>query len=69
QIAGRAIVPELLQEEARPEDIAAALVTLLDGPARAAQLEALEDMCALLGDGGSDRKVAAIAADMLSERS
>jgi lipid-A-disaccharide synthase len=69
QIAGRAIVPELLQEEARPEDIAAALVTLLDGPARAAQLEALEDMCARLGDGGSDRKVAAIAADMLSERS
>jgi len=68
QIAGRAVVPELLQEDARPATIAAELATLLEGTAREAQLSGLEEVRRRLGDGGSDVKVAAIAAQMLTER-
>jgi lipid-A-disaccharide synthase len=40
-IAGRAVVPEFLQEEAEPDRIAEALSRLLSGPDREAQLQAL----------------------------
>jgi lipid-A-disaccharide synthase len=52
-IAGRAIVPELLQESCTPERIAAAIGALLDDPAaRAAQKAALAEVCEKLGRGG-----------------
>jgi lipid-A-disaccharide synthase len=65
-IAGRAVVPELLQEDADPARIAEALVALLDadGPARAAQLAALADVRAALGGGGAAARAARIAEEM-----
>ncbi len=64
-IAGDVIVPEFLQEKARPEPIAAAVEELLDGPARTAQLERLAEMSRLLGKGGAAQRTAAIAEEML----
>ena len=46
-IAAEPIVPEFLQEQARPERVAEAIAQLcIDGPARARQLEGLEFMAA-----------------------
>ena len=51
-LAGRAVVPELLQENCTPERLAAALDPLLDdGPAREAQQAGLDEALALLGRG------------------
>jgi lipid-A-disaccharide synthase len=52
-IAGRTIVPELLQEQCAPETIVAALDGLLRGSeARAAQKAALAEVCQTLGRDG-----------------
>ena len=67
-IAGREVVPELLQEAARPAAIADALAKLLDGPARARQLEALGRVRERLGPGGAAERVAAMAHEMLGGR-
>lgn len=64
-IAGRAVVPELLQEDAVPERVAEALQSLLGGEARDRQLVALEGVRQALGSGGAGRRVAAIAEEML----
>jgi len=64
-IAGRAIVPEFLQEEARPEPIAAALAELLEGPARERQLAELSGVRRRLGEGGAALRVSEIAEEML----
>ena len=63
-IAGRAVVPELLQEDAEPERIAEALRALLGGPARTAQLEALAAVRDALGGGGAAARAARIAEEM-----
>jgi lipid-A-disaccharide synthase len=64
-IAGRPIVPELLQEEARPEAIAGALAKLLEGPAREQQLADLCEVRRRLGEGGAAERVSQIAEEML----
>jgi len=58
-LAGRALVPELLQRQASPERMAAEIERLLeDGPARAEQLRGLEEVRASLGTPGAPRRVA-----------
>jgi lipid-A-disaccharide synthase len=58
-LAGRAVVPELLQREATGERMAAALEPLLPGgTARDEQLRGLEEVRALLGEPGAPRRVA-----------
>jgi lipid-A-disaccharide synthase len=67
-IAGEAIVPELLQEDADPALIADALVELLDGAARTRQLERLAEVRNRLSKGGAARRAAEIAAEMIVAR-
>ncbi len=58
-LAGRGLVPELLQREASPERMAAEIERLLgDGAAREAQLDGLRAVRASLGEPGAARKVA-----------
>jgi lipid-A-disaccharide synthase len=68
-IAGEAIVPELLQERAEPQAIAAAVWALFDGPPRAAQLAGLAAVRAALGSGGAAHRAATIAEEMIVARS
>jgi lipid-A-disaccharide synthase len=63
-IAGRPVVPEFLQEDAQPEEIAEALLGLLSGPARETQLAALAAVREQLGAGGAAQRAAAIAEEM-----
>jgi len=63
-VAGRAVVPEFLQEDADPERIAEALLGLLSGPAREAQLSAFASLRQALGGGGAAARAAAIAQEM-----
>lgn len=64
-IAGAPVVPEFLQEAARPERIALALEGLLEGPARELQLARLDDVRRRLGEGGAAERAARIAEEMV----
>jgi len=64
-IAGAPIVPEFLQDQAKPERIAEALAELLAGPARERQLARLADVARRLGEGGAAERAAAIALEMI----
>ncbi len=58
-LAGRTIVPELLQRQASPERMAAEIERLLaDRAARDAQVEGLREVRAALGEPGAARRVA-----------
>ncbi len=58
-LAGRGLVPELLQREANPERMAAEIERLLgDRVAREAQLQGLREVRASLGEPGAARRVA-----------
>jgi lipid-A-disaccharide synthase len=58
-IAGRRLVPELIQEAFTPESVAAALLPLLDDTAeRRAMLEGLAEVRARLGSGGASERAA-----------
>jgi len=58
-LAGRTVVPELLQQEASPERMAAEIERLLSDPgARRAQLDALAEVRRSLGEPGAARRVA-----------
>jgi lipid-A-disaccharide synthase len=63
-ILARRVVPELLQREARPPAMAAALHDLLRGPARERQLQVLADLRGELGRDAAVR-AAGIALEML----
>jgi lipid-A-disaccharide synthase len=63
-ILGAPVVPEFLQEEARPERIALALAELLEGPVRELQLANLARVRQRLGSGGAAERAAAIAEEM-----
>jgi len=58
-LAGRRLVPELLQGQATPERMAAEVLRLLgDRAARAEQLAGLREVRASLGEPGAARRVA-----------
>ena len=68
-IAAASIVPEFLQNEAEPERIAAAVIDLLRGPSREAQLAALAQVRDRLEKGGAAaRHTATIAEEMIRAR-
>lgn len=67
-IAGAPIVPEFLQDEARPERVAEAVIALLDGPARELALARLATVRERLGAGGAAEATARIAEEMLDAR-
>ncbi|MGH7821441.1 MAG: lipid-A-disaccharide synthase, partial [Candidatus Binatia bacterium] len=61
-IAGRRIVPELLQDEVRPERIAAEAEAILADPERARRMRAdLAALRAALGSGGAAERAAKLA--------
>jgi lipid-A-disaccharide synthase len=65
-VAGRAVVPELLQGEATGPRIAAEARTILEDPARQGAMRAgLRDVRGALGRGGAAMRAAAIAAEMM----
>lgn len=66
-VAGREIVPEFLQEEARPEAIAKALAELMAGPSRERQLEHLAEVRDMLSSLGAARRASEIAGEMIAE--
>lgn len=60
-LAGRRIVPELLQYQATPENMGSALLELLeDGTARQAQLSAFREITAVLRRDASERAAEAV---------
>jgi lipid-A-disaccharide synthase len=65
-IAGRPVVPEFLQEQARPERIAETLLALLSGEERARQQAALARVRERLGPGGAAVRAARIAQEMIA---
>jgi lipid-A-disaccharide synthase len=67
-ISGRKIVPEFLQDDAKPVDVAKAVLDLFDGPARDQQLDALQAVRDALGQGGAARRAAEIAEEMIVAR-
>ena len=71
-IAGRTVMPELVQGDCRPDRLAAALERLLDDPvARRQQQAASEEVARLLGAGGESpgRRAAAAVLDAIAARS
>ena len=65
----REVVPELIQQDATPERLLGELESLLeDGPKRAAQLEAFEEIDAMLGPDNAITKTAELALRMGVER-
>jgi len=68
-VAGRPVVPELLQGAVTGPRIAAAARTILDDPVRrATMLDDLRDVRRRLGRGGAAGRAAAIAVEMLGVR-
>ena len=58
-IAGRVVVPELIQSDFTPERVSEETLKILDdGPARARMLQDLEDVLSKLGKGGATSNVA-----------
>ena len=69
-IAGREIVPELLQRDARAERIALEAEAILTSPARAQAIRTdLAALRAALGSGGAAERAADLALGLLRERS
>ncbi|MBI5070418.1 MAG: lipid-A-disaccharide synthase [Deltaproteobacteria bacterium] len=65
-LAGRTVVPELLQRQASPVRMAEEIERLLgDGEARQAQLQGLREVRASLGEPGAPRRVAEEVARMV----
>ncbi len=68
-IAGRELVPELIQDQANPANIAAVAAGMLADCRRLASLRAeLLNIRSLLGGGGASARVAAIALELIKNR-
>jgi lipid-A-disaccharide synthase len=68
-LAGREIVPELIQGDATPERVAAAVAAILDDSSRAEQMRSdLRALRASLGEPGAVDRAAGIILDELSIR-
>ncbi len=66
-VAGRKVVPELIQNDANPQRIAAEACAILEDPARmAAMKEGLSGIRQALGEPGGSQRVADIIAEKLS---
>ena len=66
-VAGKTVCPEILQDAATPENLAAAMRPLLgDTPERASMLAELARVNAALGDGQAGAQAAAIVVEALS---
>jgi lipid-A-disaccharide synthase len=67
-LAGRRVVPELIQHEARPDRIAAAVLPLLDpeGSAARAQRAAFAEVRTRLGPPGAARRAATMALELVA---
>lgn len=69
-VAGREVVPELLQDEAKPEKIASATVRLVaDQAERAAMLAGLAEVRERLGGAGASVRAARLALGLAQSRS
>jgi lipid-A-disaccharide synthase len=65
-VAGREVVPELLQGDVTGPRIAAAARSILDDPARRAAIQSgLREVRQRLGRGGAADRAAAIAVEMM----
>ena len=65
-IAGRRVVPELVQQDANPTNIARIVIDLLADEGRLEKMKSgLAEARAILGQAGASNKVAEIALDML----
>lgn len=68
-IAGRRVVPELIQDECTPDRVAAAALALLDDPARAAAVRRdLAEVRTRLGAPGASTRAAAAVLDVARRR-
>jgi lipid-A-disaccharide synthase len=68
-VAGRKIVPELIQEDASPQRIFQEVVLLLKDPQRMTAMEQeLARVAKLLGSRGASERVAGIAYDMINKK-
>lgn len=68
-VAGRAVVPELLQDEATPERIAEELGTILADPEKHRRItEELVRVRTVLGEGGASRLAASAVLELLEKR-
>ncbi len=67
-LAERRVVPELLQGDANPAAIVAALEPLWNGPARAALLAGLDEVRAKLGSPGAAGRVADAVVGLITSR-
>lgn len=65
-IADEAVVPEFLQGDAVPSRLAAAVTSLLEGPARETQLARLAEVRAALGPAGAVDRACRIAEEMIA---
>jgi len=65
-VAGHQVVPELIQHEANPQRIAAEACSILEDPARMAEMrEGLSGIRAALGEPGGSQRVAEIIIEKL----
>lgn len=68
-IAGRELAPELIQDQATPDNLAAAAAAMLSDPQRLESLRAeLLNIRSLLGGGGASGRVAATALSLMKSR-
>jgi lipid-A-disaccharide synthase len=68
-VAGRLIVPEVLQEDATGPAVAAAVFEIMDGEAREQQLKNLAEVGQVLGTQGAAKRASEIAREMLGHAS